>query len=135
MTLRVGVIGTGVMGADHVRTLREDTSGAALVAVCDADAARAQAVIIASPDATDAELAVAARAFWHAILASVDSRPGHFIPCTAKVPARSDDLRTGAFERMVCGCGDEDKRALIPARFRHADCATCAIHDGPARSC
>lgn len=59
MTLRVGVIGTGVMGADHVRTLREDTSGAALVAVCDADAARAQAVIIASPDATDAELAVA----------------------------------------------------------------------------
>lgn len=81
MTLRVGVIGTGVMGADHVRTLREDTSGAALVAVCDADAVRAravageataftdplalirddrvQAVVIASPDATHAELALA----------------------------------------------------------------------------
>ncbi len=81
MTLSVGVIGTGVMGAEHVRVLREETAGARVVAICDADTERAravtgdgeaftdplalihdhkvQAVIIAAPDATHADLAFA----------------------------------------------------------------------------
>jgi myo-inositol 2-dehydrogenase / D-chiro-inositol 1-dehydrogenase len=81
MTLRVGVIGTGVMGAEHVRLLREETAGALVAAVCDADVARAKsvaegaasftdplaliadpgvdAVVIASPDGTHASLALA----------------------------------------------------------------------------
>jgi myo-inositol 2-dehydrogenase/D-chiro-inositol 1-dehydrogenase len=81
MSLGVGVIGTGVMGAEHLRLLREETAGAAAVAICDADKARAlavaqgaasftdplalthddrvEAVIIASPDATHATLALA----------------------------------------------------------------------------
>ncbi|MBC2835074.1 Gfo/Idh/MocA family oxidoreductase [Paragemmobacter straminiformis] len=81
MTLSVGVIGLGVMGAEHLRLLREETGGARVVAVCDADADRAQAlaqgaqvfsdpmaliaaqgvgaVVIASPDATHAGLALA----------------------------------------------------------------------------
>jgi myo-inositol 2-dehydrogenase / D-chiro-inositol 1-dehydrogenase len=81
MSLAVGVIGTGVMGAEHARLLREQTAGAHLAAVCDADAGRAkaaangalvftdaqaliasdkvQAVIIASPDATHATYALA----------------------------------------------------------------------------
>lgn len=81
MTLSVGVIGLGVMGAEHLRLLREETGGAQVVAVCDADQARAQAqagtarvfsdpmalieaeeveaVVIASPDATHAGLALA----------------------------------------------------------------------------
>lgn len=81
MTLSVGVIGLGVMGAEHLRLLREETGGARVVAICDADADRAQvlagdaqvfsdplaliaangveAVVIASPDATHAELALA----------------------------------------------------------------------------
>jgi myo-inositol 2-dehydrogenase / D-chiro-inositol 1-dehydrogenase len=81
MTLSVGIIGTGVMGAEHVRILREETAGARVVAVCDADPdraravaadgeaftdpqalirdARVQAVVIASPDATHADLALA----------------------------------------------------------------------------
>lgn len=80
MTLAVGVIGTGVMGAEHVRILREETAGATLAAICDAVASRAevlaggaaifadpyalihddrvQAVVIASPDATHADLAL-----------------------------------------------------------------------------
>ena len=41
MSLAVGVIGTGVMGAEHARLLRDATSGAHLAAVCDADEARA----------------------------------------------------------------------------------------------
>lgn len=81
MSLAVGVIGTGVMGAEHARLLREETAGAHLAAVCDADEGRAkvaakgaavftdahaliasdrvQAVVIASPDATHAGYALA----------------------------------------------------------------------------
>lgn len=74
MSLGVGIIGLGVMGAEHLRILREETSGAHVAAICDADAARLQtlskgdricnapeevilsdaveAVVIASPDET-----------------------------------------------------------------------------------
>src|SRR3984893_9870956 len=81
MSVGVGVIGTGVMGSEHARLLGRETPGAHLAGVFDADAARAQAaaagatafpdpgsliksdrvgaVIIASPDASHAELALA----------------------------------------------------------------------------
>jgi len=44
MTIRVGLIGAGVMGADHARILSTAVSGAALAAVSDADAGRMAAV-------------------------------------------------------------------------------------------
>ena len=81
MSVAVGVIGTGVMGSEHARLVRRQTPGAHLAGVFDADAARAQAaavgaavfsdpwsliasnkidaVIVASPDATHAELTLA----------------------------------------------------------------------------
>jgi myo-inositol 2-dehydrogenase / D-chiro-inositol 1-dehydrogenase len=81
VSVGVGVIGTGVMGSEHTRLLRRDAPGAHLAGVFDSDAARAQAaaagsavfsdprsliasdrieaVIIASPDATHAELTLA----------------------------------------------------------------------------
>jgi myo-inositol 2-dehydrogenase / D-chiro-inositol 1-dehydrogenase len=81
MSVGVGVIGTGVMGSEHARILSHETPDARLAGVFDADAARAQvaaagatvfsdprslitsdrvaAVIVASPDATHAELALA----------------------------------------------------------------------------
>ena len=90
MSLAVGVIGTGIMGSEHARLLREVTSGAQLVAVCDADATRAaaaasgamvftdalalihsdqvQAVVIASPDATHADYALACLAAGKPVL-------------------------------------------------------------------
>ncbi|MET8246577.1 Gfo/Idh/MocA family oxidoreductase [Streptomyces sp. NPDC005202] len=43
-TLGVAVIGTGRMGADHVRRIQEVTSGARVTAVVDIDAERAKAV-------------------------------------------------------------------------------------------
>ncbi|MGW5637368.1 Gfo/Idh/MocA family protein [Streptomyces sp. NPDC003832] len=43
-TLRVAVIGTGRMGADHVRRIRDVVSGARVTAVVDVDAQRAGAV-------------------------------------------------------------------------------------------
>jgi myo-inositol 2-dehydrogenase/D-chiro-inositol 1-dehydrogenase len=83
--LRVGVIGAGIMGADHVRTLQRSVIGAAVTMIADVDRQRAEdaahlapdaittrdaaevigsddvdAVIIASHDATHADLAVAA---------------------------------------------------------------------------
>lgn len=42
--LRVGVVGTGTMGADHVRTLSTVVPGAGVVAVSDADLRRARRV-------------------------------------------------------------------------------------------
>ncbi len=90
MSLAVGVIGTGVMGAEHARLLREATNGAHLAAVCDADEGRAkaaapgaavftdayaliasasvQAVVIASPDATHADYALACLAAGKPVL-------------------------------------------------------------------
>jgi myo-inositol 2-dehydrogenase / D-chiro-inositol 1-dehydrogenase len=44
MSVGIGVIGVGVMGSEHARILREETSGAKLVAVCDADEVRAGSI-------------------------------------------------------------------------------------------
>jgi myo-inositol 2-dehydrogenase/D-chiro-inositol 1-dehydrogenase len=44
MTVGVGVIGAGVMGSAHVRTIVADVTGATVVSVSDADAARAATV-------------------------------------------------------------------------------------------
>ena len=84
MTLRVGLIGAGVMGGDHARLICSAVSGAELVAVSDSDAKRAaqvqqlgthvrtltdplaivrdpevDAVLIASPDETHSALVLA----------------------------------------------------------------------------
>ena len=44
MTVRVGVIGVGMIGQDHIRRLSQVLSGASVVAVTDVDPSRAQAV-------------------------------------------------------------------------------------------
>jgi myo-inositol 2-dehydrogenase/D-chiro-inositol 1-dehydrogenase len=78
MSLGIGIIGAGIMGADHARIVSGDLAGAHLAAISDPDAARAaaaalgsgalvfgdgaevigdpgvDAVIVASPDATHA---------------------------------------------------------------------------------
>src|SRR5947209_3149226 len=51
MTVRVGVIGTGNIGQDHIRRLTRAVAGAQVVAVSDVDAARAEAVAQATPGA------------------------------------------------------------------------------------
>lgn len=93
MTVSVGVIGTGVMGADHARTLANQIGGVRLRALTDADQARARAVaeetgaetvaagpmaiiadrsvdavLIASPDQTHRELTLACLAAGKPVL-------------------------------------------------------------------
>lgn len=44
MALRVGVIGTGKIGQDHIRRMTHVVSGATVVAVTDIDTAKARAI-------------------------------------------------------------------------------------------
>lgn len=85
MTMRIAIIGAGIMGADHARIIAEDLSGATLQVVCDASEERARkiadecgagdvsidplatirrgdvdAVLVASPDETHAPLSLVA---------------------------------------------------------------------------
>ncbi len=48
MTLRIGLIGAGIMGADHARIFAEDVPGVTLQTICDADQNRARAAADAS---------------------------------------------------------------------------------------
>lgn len=84
MTIRIAVIGAGLMGADHARIVAEEMPGASLQVICDASEERARAVadlygaadiaangeaaiarddvdavIVASPDFTHAPLSLA----------------------------------------------------------------------------
>jgi myo-inositol 2-dehydrogenase / D-chiro-inositol 1-dehydrogenase len=44
MTVRLGIIGAGIMGADHARIFAEQIPGSSLHSICDADTDRAKAV-------------------------------------------------------------------------------------------
>ena len=65
MTVKVGLIGAGVMGSDHAQILSSAVSGVELVAVSDPDAARATKIV---------EMCPAARAFTDPLDLIRDSR-------------------------------------------------------------
>ncbi|MDX8532765.1 Gfo/Idh/MocA family oxidoreductase [Mesorhizobium sp. VK25A] len=75
MTIRVAMIGAGLMGADHARIVAEELPGATLQLVCDMDERRARSVADACGAldvATDPEGAIARQDVDAVIIASPD---------------------------------------------------------------
>ncbi|WP_138472036.1 Gfo/Idh/MocA family oxidoreductase [Poseidonocella sp. HB161398] len=75
MTLRLAIIGAGIMGADHARIVAEELPGAALQVICDASAERAKAVAEAhgaADMATDPEAVIARKDVDAVLIASPD---------------------------------------------------------------
>ena len=82
MNLAVGLIGTGVMGAEHACLLREATSGAHLAAVCDADEGRAKAAAHGAAVFTDAKALIASDHVQAVVIASPDAtHAGYALAC------------------------------------------------------
>lgn len=75
MTVRVGLIGAGVMGADHAATLASAVAGVALVAVSDADRGRMDALVergLAARSHADPHALIHDRAIDAVLVASPD---------------------------------------------------------------
>jgi myo-inositol 2-dehydrogenase/D-chiro-inositol 1-dehydrogenase len=71
--LRIGVIGAGIMGADHANTLRRSIRGAEVTAVADVDLARAKAAADGARAYDDAFALIADPAVDAVVIASHDS--------------------------------------------------------------
>jgi myo-inositol 2-dehydrogenase/D-chiro-inositol 1-dehydrogenase len=72
-SIGIGVIGAGVIGAEHARILACEASGAHLVAVADADLARAEMAARGAKAMTDAEALIANPAVEAVLIASPDA--------------------------------------------------------------
>ena len=78
MTLRIAVIGAGVMGGDHAKIIAQNIPGASLHVLCDADHKRAVALgetLGADDVATDALETVTRTDVDAVIIASPDISP------------------------------------------------------------
>ena len=75
MTIRVGLIGAGIMGADHARILAHELPGVTLRVICDADSARARQVADATGAAdlaSDPDAVISSRQVDAVLIASPD---------------------------------------------------------------
>jgi myo-inositol 2-dehydrogenase / D-chiro-inositol 1-dehydrogenase len=91
--LSVGVIGTGIMGADHVQTITKAVSGAEIRAVADIDPKRAEAAASGVPGAKafpSAELLIESPEVDAVIIASSDATHAQYV--TACISARKPVL-------------------------------------------
>lgn len=118
MSVRVGVVGAGIMGADHANTVHRKVSGAVLAAVTDVDAGRAQAVadvsgaavladglaLIADPS-VDAVI-IASHDSTHAQLTLAGIKAGKPVLCEKPLaPSVRESAEVVAAERDAVGDG------------------------------
>jgi myo-inositol 2-dehydrogenase / D-chiro-inositol 1-dehydrogenase len=118
-TVRVGVIGTGIMGADHINTLHRQVIGAVVTMVADLDLGRARAVAAVLPGvrATDDGLAligdpavdavvVASADVTHADLTVAAVQAGKPVMCEKPLaPTLPECLRVVQAELAAVGAG------------------------------
>ena len=105
MNARVGIIGTGVMGADHARLLAGEVSGAAVGAVCDVDPGRARSVAAASGAArvvTDPLALITADDVDAVLIASSDATHEQYV--VAAIAAGKPVLCEKPLAPTVSGC-------------------------------
>lgn len=162
MTVRVGIIGVGIMGADHARKINGSISGAEVSAVADFDAGRASsiaaelrdasvsadgfaliadervdAVIVASHDSTHAELVHAALAANKPVLCEKPLAPTA-AECRDIIAAQGDrDLITVGFMRRFDPAYAELERAAAVERIGErlvAHCVSRNVQAGPGDS-
>ena len=119
MIVRVGVIGTGIMGADHVNTLHRYVRGAEVAMVADVDRGRAEAVAAAVPGVRasgDASALIADPGVDAVVIASHDSthadlaiaavEAGKPVMCEKPLaPTVAECLRVIEAERTATGGG------------------------------
>jgi myo-inositol 2-dehydrogenase/D-chiro-inositol 1-dehydrogenase len=162
MTVRVGIVGVGIMGADHARKIDGSISGAEVSAVADFDAGRASsvaaelrdasvsadgfaliaddsvdAVIVASHDSTHAELVHAALAANKPVLCEKPLAPTA-AECRGIIAAQGDrDLITVGFMRRFDPAYAELERAASVERIGErlvAHCVSRNVQAGPGDS-
>jgi myo-inositol 2-dehydrogenase/D-chiro-inositol 1-dehydrogenase len=104
-TLRVGVIGTGIMGADHVETVTRAVSGAEICAVADVDRKRADTAASRVPGAKafpSAELLIESPEVDAVIIASSDATHAQYV--TACVSAQKPVLCEKPLAPTIAEC-------------------------------
>lgn len=79
MSLAVGLVGAGVMGAEHGRILHDATRGAHLAAVADADTAKARAAARGARVFAEAEAMIADPAIEAVLIAAPDALHGQLV--------------------------------------------------------
>jgi myo-inositol 2-dehydrogenase / D-chiro-inositol 1-dehydrogenase len=116
MTVRLAVIGAGIMGSDHASIFAQDISGATVVVVCDASEERARTLadkVGARDVMNDAEAAiaradidaivVASPDFTHAPLSLASIRSGKPVLCEKPLSQSSAECQTVINAEMRAG--------------------------------
>ncbi|MEN0137640.1 MAG: Gfo/Idh/MocA family oxidoreductase [Rhodococcus sp. (in: high G+C Gram-positive bacteria)] len=131
MTVRVGVIGVGVMGADHARTLQRSVSGAQVTVVTDFDAARADTLahelsartvatateLIAAPDVDAVVIASHDCAHAEQVAACLDQRKP--VLCEKPLALSVDECRDLVAKEGALGLPDPLVSVGFMRRFHH----------------
>jgi len=92
-TLGIGVIGTGIMGADHIKTITTAVFGAQVRAIADIDPKRAEAIALTVPGAkalSSAEDLISAPEVDAVLIASSDATHARYV--IASIAARKPVL-------------------------------------------